>query len=50
MEEKFIRSGEAQGTALGITDKGELIVRMDDGEIKEVTSGDVSVRGLYGYV
>ena len=50
VEEKFIRSEEAQGTALGITDKGELMVRMDDGEIKEVTSGDVSVRGLYGYV
>lgn len=50
VEEKFVKSGEAKGTALGITDKGELIVRMDDGEIKEVTSGDVSVRGLYGYV
>ena len=50
VEEKFKESQEEQGTALGITDKGELIVRMDDGEVREVTAGDVSVRGLYGYV
>ncbi len=50
VEEKFRHSDEEQGQALGITEKGELIVRMDDGEIRHVTSGDVSVRGLYGYV
>lgn len=50
VEEKFRESDEEQGQALGITDKGELIVRMDDGEVRHVTSGDVSVRGLYGYV
>ena len=50
VEEKFKNSEDAQGTALGITDKGELIVRMDDGEVREFGSGDVSVRGMYGYV
>ena len=50
VEEKFEKSLEEQGEALGITDKGELIVRMDDGSVREVGAGDVSVRGLYGYV
>lgn len=38
------------GTALGITDTGELLVETPDGEIREVMSGEVSVRGVYGYV
>jgi BirA family biotin operon repressor/biotin-[acetyl-CoA-carboxylase] ligase len=50
VEEKFAEPQNEQGEALGITDKGELIVRMDSGEVREVTAGDVSVRGLYGYV
>ncbi|MBP3824744.1 MAG: biotin--[acetyl-CoA-carboxylase] ligase [Butyrivibrio sp.] len=50
VEQKFAEPDNEQGEALGITDKGELIVRMDDGEVREVTAGDVSVRGLYGYV
>ena len=50
VEQKFAKPDNEQGEALGITDKGELIVRMDDGEVREVTAGDVSVRGLYGYV
>ena len=41
---------EERGTALGITDNGELRVRMDSGMIREVGAGEVSVRGLYGYV
>lgn len=41
---------EWTGRALGITDTGELIVEAEDGEIREVSSGEVSVRGVYGYV
>lgn len=41
--------GEYQGTALGITDTGELIVQKEDGEKTVINAGEVSVRGLYGY-
>lgn len=36
--------------ALGITSTGELIVRREDGTEEEVYAGEVSVRGVYGYV
>ena len=36
--------------ALDIDAEGGLIVRYDTGETGTVTSGEVSVRGLYGYV
>ena len=39
-----------QGVAKGITDAGNLIVIREDGTTCEVYSGEVSVRGLYGYV
>lgn len=39
------------GTALGINDRGELLVKRDDtGETEAVYAGEVSVRGIYGYV
>lgn len=37
------------GTALGINEKGELLVETGDG-ITAVSAGEVSVRGIYGYV
>jgi BirA family biotin operon repressor/biotin-[acetyl-CoA-carboxylase] ligase len=43
-------SGEYKGRALGINEKGELLVEMPDGEVRHVISGEVSVRGIYGYV
>lgn len=43
-------AGEYEGTAHGITDEGELIVESDNGEFRNVYAGEVSVRGLYGYV
>lgn len=43
-------AGEYSGTALGINEKGELLVRTADGSVKEVYAGEVSVRGIYGYV
>ena len=38
------------GYALDIDENGALIVRMEDGGISTVNSGEVSVRGMYGYV
>ena len=42
--------GEFTGIARGINETGELLVEKDDGEIVQVYAGEVSVRGLYGYV
>lgn len=39
-----------EGIALGINDKGELLVKCEDGTVTRVSSGEVSVRGLYSYV
>lgn len=51
--EKVVRvldpAGEYEGVAIGITPKGELIVDMGRG-LRYVDSGEVSVRGIYGYV
>lgn len=38
-----------QGTALGVNESGELIVQVND-TIKRIVSGEVSVRGVYGYI
>ena len=42
--------GEYTGVAEGINDNGALIVRIPDGSFRTVSSGEVSVRGVYGYV
>ncbi len=43
--------GEYTGTALGINEMGELLVRREDNQKTEaVFAGEVSVRGIYGYV
>lgn len=42
--------GEYTGKALGINDGGELIVEKENGERNAVYAGEVSVRGIYGYV
>ena len=41
---------EFEGEALGISPNGELLVRTETGETVEVYAGEVSVRGIYGYV
>ena len=38
-----------EGTALDMDADGGLIVRFDDGSAETVNSGEVSVRGLFGY-
>lgn len=41
---------EYTGTALGINENGELLVVKEDGSRTAVYAGEVSVRGIYGYV
>ncbi len=41
---------EYTGTALGINQNGELLVVREDGSRTAVYAGEVSVRGVYGYV
>lgn len=43
-------AGEYSGVSVGINDNGELIVKKEDNTLTEVMSGEVSVRGVYGYV
>lgn len=50
-EVKVLEPGnEYEAYALGINETGELIVRLPGGQKKEVYAGEVSVRGVYGYV
>lgn len=42
--------GEYTGLCRGIGSEGELLVVLPDGEEKTIFSGEVSVRGVYGYV
>ena len=42
--------GEYTGLSHGINALGELLVETQDGEIRKVYAGEVSVRGIYGYV
>lgn len=41
--------GDYKGFCLGVDETGELLVQMQDGTVKRVVSGEVSVRGIYGY-
>ena len=43
-------SGAWQGICLGIKEDGALLVQREDGNVEEVIAGEVSVRGIYGYV
>lgn len=50
-EVKIIKKGEEIiRTAIGINDRGELLVQDDEGRTEHIFSGEVSVRGIYGYV
>ncbi len=42
--------GSWQGICRGIDREGELLVELSDGRVEAVRSGEVSVRGIYGYV
>lgn len=50
-EISVVRGNEIRhGTAISIDDDGGLTVLYQDGTIQTVTSGEVSIRGMYGYV
>ena len=38
------------GTAVSIDDEGALLVRFPDGHTEAIAAGEVSIRGMYGYV
>ena len=38
------------GTAIGVDDNGALLVTFPDGHTEAVNSGEVSIRGMYGYL
>ena len=42
-------SGEYTGISEGINEKGELLVKRENGTLEKVYAGEVSVRGIYGY-
>lgn len=42
--------GEFTGVARGIDEAGELMVECADGSVTAVYAGEVSVRGIYGYI
>ena len=51
-EVSLLRVGEAvrHGRAVGMDDNGALLVEFADGTTEAVNSGEVSVRGMYGYL
>lgn len=44
------KDSESLGIARGITASGELLVEDEKGAVRQILSGEVSVRGLYSYV
>lgn len=50
-EISVVRGDEVRhGLALDVDSEGALLVQFDDGAVKTVNSGEVSIRGMYGYV
>ena len=50
-EISLVRGEEIRhGKALDIDDQGALLVHFSDGHTEAVNSGEVSVRGVYGYI
>lgn len=46
----FRGDGKQYGTALDMDNDGQLLVQFQDGKTEFVNSGEVSCRGMYGYV
>lgn len=44
------KDGERKATAIGIDEKGRLLVKDAAGKCETIIAGEVSVRGIYGYV
>ena len=50
-EISLLRGDEVRhGTALDVDENGALVVAFSDGHTEAVNSGEVSVRGMYGYI
>lgn len=50
-EISLVRCEEVRhGKALDVDDQGALVVSFSDGTVSAVNSGEVSVRGMYGYI
>ena len=51
-EVSLLRVGEEvrHGKAVGMDEAGALLVAFPDGHTEAVNSGEVSVRGMYGYL
>ncbi len=47
---QFSGGQSAEGIVTGLGDQGELLLRLKDQSLLPVTCGDVSVRGVNGYV
>ena len=46
----FVKDGEqVNGTAISVADTGDLVIKKEDGTTLNINSGEVSVRGIYGY-
>lgn len=46
----YEKNNKYEAEAVGINEKGELLVKVDNGEERAIISGEVSVSGIYGYV
>jgi BirA family biotin operon repressor/biotin-[acetyl-CoA-carboxylase] ligase len=47
----LVRGDEIRhGHALDVDEEGGIVVRFPDGSVETVRSGEVSIRGMYGYV
>jgi BirA family biotin operon repressor/biotin-[acetyl-CoA-carboxylase] ligase len=46
----IFKGNEYVGLAQAITSDGKLIVKCNDGEVREISSGEIQVRGLLGYI
>lgn len=42
--------GYVEGKALDINQEGKLIIQCKDGKTREISSGEISIRGIMGYV
>jgi len=50
-EIKIIQKGSSvKAKALDLTNEGRLVVEFENGKVEEIISGEVSVRGIYGYI
>ena len=51
MDISLLRGDEIRhGKALDVDDSGALLVQFPDGSLQYINSGEVSIRGMYGYV